>query len=223
MIVTRRFSARCGLAVAALLVTGLALRRLAGSDAGVFGTWLVGRDRIAAEVALLGARPPAGLAPPGRDPRIWLMAGDPHLATMVRGRIHEEAVLRQVALALGAHVTPEAVASQLAKLRADALWATLGRQGNWDDRTWVALARHCAWQDAAIALLPRPDPPSPGELLALYRHRFGGTAISFDRALPSLREAWSATQRMRALRARIGALSGHVHDAIWMPELQGEK
>ncbi len=209
----RRLAIGTALLAATSLALGIGMHRYSG----LFGTWPVSRERVDAEVAAIGARPPVWLAPPGADPYRWLLQADPRLAALVRRRLEDEAALRLIALRLGAAPTPADVGTMERRLRDSAAWQALARSRRWTGAAWRAEAERCAWQEDAIESLATPSAPPPAELESLYRQQYRGapTAVSFARVRPALVRQADRLHNLLLLQERVQAMRSRLRTIVW--------
>lgn len=211
------------LAAAAAVGLSLVVSGGAATYAGLLGTWPLSRQRVDAEVALMGVHPPAFLAPPGADPDRWLLEGDPHLASLVLGRLEDEAALRLVATGLGARPDARAVERAEAVLRATPAWSQMGRAEGWSDLAWRALARRCAWEQAALGAMPPPPRPSAAQLRALYHreYRHAPPGLPFQLVEPALAAQLDRRDRFAELAVRVRRIRRHLKRILWDRALEG--
>ncbi len=184
---------------------------------GLLGTWPVSRERVDAEVAALGARPPLLLAPPKSDPYRWLLRSDPPLAALVRQRLEDEAALRLIARRLGAAPTPADIGRMELRLRASAAWQALARSRSWNKAAWQAMAERCAWQERAIESLATPSAPPRTELESMYRQQYrgAGAAVSFARVRPALVRQADRLHNLLLLQRLVRAMRARLRTIVW--------
>ena len=209
----RRLAIGAVLVAAASLVVGIGMHRYSA----LLGTWPVSRERIDAEVATIGARPPLLLAPPGADPYRWLLQADPHLAALVRRRLEDDAALRLIALRLGAAPTPADIGRMEGRMRDSASWHALASSLGWTDAAWRAEAERCAWQEDALASLATPSAPPLAELEFLYhrQYRNAGPAVSFARVRPALVRQADRLHNLLLLQQMVKAMRARLRTVIW--------